>query len=255
MDKTTLIRNFSRCAHSYDAYADVQKRSAAQLLAFTPESSRCMKILEIGCGTGNLTLLLRERFKYAEIKAIDISEKMVEVAAKKLNGKGVKFIIADAETIILDEGFDLIASNACFQWFDDLENALLKYCGLLNEGGTLLFSMFGPSTFGELNAALTNTFRRASTSSVNFYAKEKITGILKRGLKAVKVGETEYRESFPSLRELLNRVKYTGIRGAGFNAGLSFTSRSLQRLEEEYLGKFNEIRATYQVFFCRGLSR
>ncbi len=86
MDKKTLARNFSRCASVYDKHANIQRRAASELMEELPRSD-FTSILEIGCGTGGYTRLLRERFKYAAITSVDIAEKMVAVARQKLKEK------------------------------------------------------------------------------------------------------------------------------------------------------------------------
>lgn len=250
MDKEIIIRNFSRCAYTYDRYADVQKCIALELLKSIKQDG-IDKILEIGCGTGNYTLLLREKFSKAKLKAVDISAKMIEVASGKLKHKRVGFIADDAETINLDEKFDLITSNACFQWFDDLGRAIIKYKDLLNKDGLILFSIFGPATFWELNMVLKYASKNASTAVTKFLAKEMIKRALKNNFKKVEIKETRYEESNSSLRDLLNKIKYTGIRGGGLNAKIVFTRGLLNKLEDIYLREFTHIKATYQVFFCK----
>ena len=86
MDKKTIARNFSRYAYAYDRYSDVQREAAFELLMLI-KKGRFNRIMEVGCGTGNYTLLLREKFKKARIKAVDISDKMIEVASDKLRNK------------------------------------------------------------------------------------------------------------------------------------------------------------------------
>jgi len=250
MDKETLIRNFSRCAHSYDHYADVQKVAALRLLEEIKDKS-FEKILEIGCGTGNYTYLLKERFKDAELKVIDISEKMIEVASKKLNCGGIEFVVADAEKIQLNEDFDLITSNACFQWFEYLEDTLMKYNDALKKNGIILFSLFGPLTFWELGESFKSLLKDVKLESTDFLTKEMIEEILRKNFKDVRIKEVRYKEIFPDLCELLRKIKYTGARGEGFHKtylGLRF----VQKLERLYVDRFNKIEATYQVFFCLG---
>lgn len=252
MDKEILIKNFSRCAHFYDKYADVQKNSALRLLGRI-EKENFNNILELGCGTGNYTVLLRDKFRQSKLKALDISGKMLQVAQEKLAGQNVEFIIADAETVNLREGFDLITSNACFQWFKDLGNTLMKYKGLLGEGGTVLFSTFGALTFLELNKALSCIFKNANFAADNFITKNEINKILKRIFKRAEVEEVFLKETFFSLKELLKKIKYTGVRGEGFNNNTPFTMKILNEIEEVYLNKFGQIKATYQIFLCRGI--
>ena len=254
MDKKTIIRNFSKYAYTYDRYADIQKLTALKLLEDL-DGEVFRKILEIGCGTGNYTLLLRNKFRLALLKVIDISGKMVEVARQKLNDKQIDFIAADAENISVDENFDCITSNACFQWFDDLGKTMEKYTHLLNQDGVILFSIFGPSTFYELNASLRGILENVSVNANHFMSKDRIKEILERNFKRVKLKEVVYKESFLHLRDLLHKIKYSGISIGTLNGKASFNSRLLSRWEEIYLDKFKQIEATYQVFFCRGIKR
>lgn len=265
IDKATITRNFSRRAYSYDKYADIQKRAASGLLDLL-ETNNIKNILELGCGTGNYTYLLREKFSATRLLAVDISAKMVEVACGKFlpalpvrqaggrQGKnnGIEFMVQDAEALDLDEKFDLITSNACFQWFDDLDGAFRKYSELLNKEGVVLFSIFGPETLLELSASLKFLFKNAALASDKFMTKQEILGMMRKYFRKIQVREFRYTESFSCLRELLNKIKYTGIRGEGLNGKLLLTPGSLKKLEEVYLNKFGQIKATYQVFLCSG---
>lgn len=249
MDKEVIASNFSRYAGTYDEYADVQRRSACDLLALLPKRD-FNRILEIGGGTGNYTLLLKEKFRKAKIKTVDISETMTEVASCKIKEARVEFIVADAETIDLKESFDLITSNACLQWFEDLNGSLRKYRGFLRKDGLVVFSAFGPKTFWELNKSLGCIFKNNATASANFFEKNEIRKILSRNFKEARIKEVTYSESFLRVVDLFKKLKYTGTNGNGLGRRISFSARSLRELEEVYLRKFQKIRVTYQVFFC-----
>jgi malonyl-CoA O-methyltransferase len=251
MDKKTIVKNFSRYAHMYDRYSNVQRKAAFELLNMI-KKDRFTKIMDLGCGTGNYTRLLREKFKKAEIKAIDISDKMIEVASDKLRDKDIEFIVKDAENINLDEKFDLITSNACFQWFKDMEKTLLKYRDMLKKDGIILFSAFGPLTFQELNFALGSILKDNSIASAGFIPLEKTKRILHDNFKETGLKEIRYEESFTSLIDLLNKIKYTGARGDGLGSKISLDRETLKEIERAYLDKFHKIKATYQVFFCHG---
>lgn len=251
MDKQIIARNFSRYARAYDKYADIQKRAASELLGLMREGG-FRRILEIGCGTGNYTLLLREKFENASLKAIDISGKMIDVASEKLKDKNIEFIVADAETADIRGDFDCVTSNASFQWFNDLDGALKKYGAVLKKDGIILFSAFGPATFRELSVSLGDVFKGISTASDNFMGKRELATLLEGNFKKARVREAFYEESFPRLKDLLNKIKFSGIRGDGVNGGVIFTPRALKELEKVYLDKFKRISATYQVFYCEG---
>ncbi len=257
MNKKVIIRNFSRYANYYDQYADVQKMAALKLLGQICEKS-FNSVLEIGCGSGNYTVFLRDKFSSARLKAIDISDRMIAIARDKLKGRGVDFIVEDAENSELSENFGLITSNACFQWFSDLEKALIKYKDSLSQNGIISFSIFGPDTFCELNASLRSVTGDSVTAN-GFVKKEIIETLLMRFFRAVVIEEIRYVEFFSSLKELLDKIKYTGIRGEGLTGKTFFGPGLTGRLEKAYWDKFSivnngqkQIPATYQVFLCRG---
>lgn len=251
MRKETIISNFSKYAHTYDLYADVQNYAGRELLKRIKKRS-ADKILEIGCGTGNYTLLLSDKFTDARIKAIDISAKMLEVADRKINDKRITFIVSDAQTLSLKEKFDLITSNGCFQWLEDLDAALIRYKKALKKDGVILFSMFGPRTFWELNIALRQISKEVSIDAADFIGLKRIRQMLSQHFKQVTIEQSRYRESFPCLKDLLNKIKYMGIRGEGLNRRIFFSRQLLKKLEEFYLNKFKGIKATYQILLCRG---
>jgi malonyl-CoA O-methyltransferase len=258
MDKKTIVKNFSRYASLYDRYSHIQSLAAVRLLGVT-KNTNVKKALEIGCGSGNYTALLKERLGGAELKAVDISGKMIEVARGKVKDKNVEFIVADGETIDL-HGFDLITSNACFQWFEDLERALIKYKSMLNKDGALSFSLFGTDTLVELHSTLKAVLLNTATVTDAFLGKQRLEEILARNFKEFNIEEEKFEELFSDLKELLNRIKYTGIRGEGIKEKKFFGPGLLKKIEEAYVDRFSvaspagrRIRATYQVFFCWGL--
>ncbi|MFH0731556.1 MAG: malonyl-ACP O-methyltransferase BioC [Candidatus Omnitrophota bacterium] len=251
MNKEAIRRNFSKYAGYYDQYCNIQNACAQELIGKL-NGAHFNNILDIGCGTGNYTKFLREKFPKAAIKAIDISENMIEIAKLKLSGDNIEFIVADAETIDLDAGFDLLSSNASLQWFENLESALIKYKELLAAGGVALFSVFGPNTFHELDESLKQVFGKSkSISSYNFLEKRKIEAVLSGLFNEIQIEQKIYTEKHASLTDLLKKIKYTGTRGNG--ARTLWSIGTLSRLEDVYKKKFNDITATYEVFFCKAV--
>lgn len=249
IDKNSVIRNFSRAARLYDEYADIQKSAAYELLGRLPENGYS-SILEIGCGTGIYTSLLKERFNKSVLKAVDISSEMVRVAEDKLKG-GVEFMVADAENMLPEGEFGLITSNASMQWFLDLEAAFKNCSGRLEERGILLFSIFGPQTFWELDAVLKSIFKGKSVPAAQFNSKDALAAMLGRDFKDVVIDEINYTENHSSLAGLLNKIKYTGTAGARSGKDIFIGPGRLKEIEGAYMSAFGGIRATYQVFFCR----
>jgi len=253
-EKEIIKRNFSRFAASYDDYCGVQNSVGAKLIA-GGDSQNFTKILDVGCGTGNYTSLLRNKFPDARIKALDISKKMIEVARKKLPAEKIDFVVADAGRYVGGREFDLVTSNACFQWFDDLGKAVGNLTAALESGGVILFSIFGPLTFCELCKSLSSIYgKKAAISSSAFAGKDKIERILGKYFDSFSIKEEILKQSYDSLPEMLNTIKYTGTRGAGIN-GQRLSRAKITELEEIYKELFGRVVATYQIFYCRAKGR
>lgn len=253
IDKNKIKANFSKYAKYYDMYCNIQRLSAKRLIGYIDTGS-FGKIIDIGCGTGNYTEMLRDKFPFAEIKAVDISKEMVEIAREKLKDKNVKFYVCDGEKLKGKQRYELITSNVCFQWFEDLDEALLLYNDLLIENGYILFSIFGPLTFKELEYSLCNLFGAdIDISSNSFKDKEYIKSIMQKIFSDVIVEEIIYKERYNSLCQLLESIKYTGSKGDGLKKNTFWTPEMIARLDMIYRKEFNDITATYQLFFCRGV--
>jgi len=275
IDKRIIEENFSKHAWEYDQHSRIQNFCASRLIKEVNANS-FLSILDIGCGTGNYTRLLKDRFPQAKIKAVDISAEMIEVAKEKFGDGEVEFIVADAESFNLEEEFDLISSNASFQWFGDLRSDLTRYKQVLGRGGLILFSTFGPKTFFQLHSCLEEFLGKPlSISASNFLKRREVEEILKGIFSEVQVKEEIYNQNYNSLLELLESLRCTGTRGNGLRGEIFWTPRRVASIEEIYRKRFSApakgwsqpeagqpvgegsggkgIVATYQIFFCRGI--
>ena len=158
--KQGIRRNFARRAASYDRHAEMQRFMAHGLVAAAGDSlARAGRILEIGCGTGYLTGLLRQANGAARLVALDLDAALVAAARRRLGPEaGVSWLVADGETS-LRGSFDLIIANATFQWFTRPGETLAAYYRSLAPGGVLAFSTLGPQTFQELAESLDRAAR------------------------------------------------------------------------------------------------
>lgn len=88
IDKQLVRKNFSRHAHEYDLYAKIQTLMAHKLMEMISQQTinTFHSVLEIGCGTGNLTKLLLEQFPKSNYTIIDLTESMIQQTKHKLKG-------------------------------------------------------------------------------------------------------------------------------------------------------------------------
>lgn len=98
-----------------------------------------MKILDLGCGTGNLTYKLANLG--CNVTGIDISEKMLEEAMRKsVNGNGtVDFYKMNGDNIDFeDNSFDCVISNAAFEFIENPEEVLQELFRVLKPNGIVV---------------------------------------------------------------------------------------------------------------------
>jgi trans-aconitate 2-methyltransferase len=72
------------------------------------------RIIDLGCGPGNSTEVLRERWPKASIAGLDSSPQMIETA--RATYPRIEWIVTDASRWIPEEPYDLVFSNAMLQW-------------------------------------------------------------------------------------------------------------------------------------------
>ncbi|MFU8818294.1 MAG: alpha/beta fold hydrolase [Desulfurivibrio sp.] len=94
--KAAIRRRFDRAAATYDANADIQRRTLDLLLPHLPPPAEVAEILELGCGTGNYTEHLLRHYPAARLTALDFSQAMLEQARSKImvSGHGAPHLAA-----------------------------------------------------------------------------------------------------------------------------------------------------------------
>ena len=94
-------------------------------------------ILDLGCGPGNSTTILKEKFPCSKVIGADNSDEMLEKARSIY--PEIEFIKLDANGDFrdLNEKFDILFSNACIQWLPDHRKLLPKLFSLLKTDGIL----------------------------------------------------------------------------------------------------------------------
>ncbi len=251
-DKETISRKFSRAAATYDKYADVQKESATRLAELLPQI-KLDRILEIGCGTGNYTKLLHEKYPVTEISALDFSMEMVEQARKKIQNKQVNFFCLDGEKYLAEEKkFDLITSNGALQWFIRPYAAFTRIGRRLTENGWFICAIFGPETLVELQNAFNDVLgRRIKLAASSFLTREQLQNSLVDIFDRVEIDELRLIRRYDSLFELLHHLRKTGT--SGFQrSGLSLNRQLIREVDKWFAAGCGH-RVSYQIFMicCR----
>ena len=114
-----------------------QRTQPAVDLAMRVVEKRPKTVVDIGCGPGNSTAVLRRIFPEAELLGIDSSPDMIERARRE--HPDLRFRLCDARA--LEGQYDLLFSNACLQWIPDHASLIPALMDKLREGGTLAVQM------------------------------------------------------------------------------------------------------------------
>src|SRR5262245_839113 len=123
-------------AAQYLKFAQERARPFLDLLAQV-NCERPASIVDLGCGAGNLTRLLAERWPAARVLGIDTSAEMLAQAQPHTISGRLGFVQADLATWSPPAPVDLLVSNAALQWAPDHERLLTRFAQMLAPGGTL----------------------------------------------------------------------------------------------------------------------
>ena len=122
----------------YLAFDSERSRPALDLLARVPLQAP-NRVVDLGCGAGNVTRMLRARWPAADLLGVDRSEARLAAAARTC--EGVSWRQADLATWRPDAPVDVLFSNAALHWADDHRSLIPRLIGLLAPGGCLAVQM------------------------------------------------------------------------------------------------------------------
>lgn len=130
----------------YLAYDDLRLRPGRDLLARVPVEDP-QRVVDLGCGPGNLTLLLAERWPRAEVAGVDADDAMLAEADARDPDRRVSWMPGDIATWAAAHRVDVVFSNAALHWVGDHPTVLQRWLGQLAPGGALAVQV--PDNFDE----------------------------------------------------------------------------------------------------------
>ena len=253
--KENVALRFGRGATTYDSVTPVQQQMGADLLAlvrpYSP-SGAIRRVLELGCGCGSLTRVLRQIYPEAVITAVDLSEDMIAHARR--SGIHADWVCADAESFVKQghQAYDLIISNSAVQWFSAPADTLAACRARLTAQGILAWSTFTDGTFAELKSAFRVAYEELGLAPQTHWLPLRAFNDWKQLVAQGKPIQRYYSLEYNGVSEFLRAVKA---------AGASFTGRSpimlrpdvYRRMQAIYREQFpaasgQGIRVTYEGF-------
>jgi trans-aconitate 2-methyltransferase len=198
----------------YLKFGDERTRAARDLLFRVP-LARAEHIVDLGCGPGNSTALLRERWPGARITGVDNAPEMLARAGK--DHPDIAWVLDDAATYVPDPPADLLFANAVFHWVPDHGALFPALLDRLRPGGVLAVQM--PHSFDEPSHRLMRETRAAVAPRQPVAGAAVAVGdaafyydLLAPRARAVDVWRTTYAHVMADAEAIVEWVKGTGLR-------------------------------------------
>jgi trans-aconitate 2-methyltransferase len=130
----------------YLQFAAERGRPFDDLLARVPEADPAV-VVDLGCGPGNLTRTLADRWPRARVHGVDSSPEMVQRAVAEGTSDRLGFSVGDLRDWRPDGPVDVLVSNATLQWVPDHLALLPNLVDAVRPGGWFAFQV--PGNFGD----------------------------------------------------------------------------------------------------------
>ncbi len=154
LDKRAVRRVFTRAAAAYDHASHLEREVMRRLLEhLDPVRLEPARILDVGVGTGASTRALAARYRKARVTGIDVSSSMLSQARRAAPRLWPRqsYACTDAEQLALaGHLFGLVFSNLALPWCNEPARVLAEALRVLQPGGLMALSTYGPDTLREL---------------------------------------------------------------------------------------------------------
>ncbi len=238
---------------SYLKFQDERTQPSKDLVSRI-DIARPASIIDVGCGPGNSTKVLRQRWPHSRIIGLDSSPEMI--ARAKETYPRENWLTADAAEWECAERFDVVFSNAALQWIPNHEFLIRKLWDRVNDGGALAVQV-PANTESPLFRAVTTVSRRNEWKDrlsgcgklFTYHAPEFYYDLLSEASKRVSIWQTTYFHVMANHQGLLDWYASTGMRPyleklADDGQRLSFREHVL----EEIRGRF-ALRKDRKILF------
>jgi malonyl-CoA O-methyltransferase len=237
-DSRQVRRAFSRSASSYAAAAQLQHQVEARLLesldflddpALKREAPQ--RVLDLGCGTGSGAMAMQKRWPKAQVLAMDIALPMLRQTHQSSSRwnpfvRTPQVVCADARALPLaDASVDVLFSNLCLQWIEDLDAVFAGFRRVLKPHGLLLVSTFGPDTLWELREAFAQADDRPHVSPFGNIAAFG-DALVRAGFHQPVIDRELDTTHYPDLPSLMRELRAIGATNALHSRRHTLTGRA-----------------------------
>ena len=241
IDKVLIAQRFAKAGQSYIEQAVVQKQISAQLFEYLkmycPQS--LPSVLEIGCGSGNLTHLFHS---YFQVDQLFLNDLYADVDQHFSTIENIAWLIGDIEQLHLPQSLDAVISSSALQWMTDLPTLLHRIHDALKPNAYFGFSTFGSDNLTEI--------KQLTGQGLNYISLEFLKRQLEQQNFEVLLIEQEVKQIyFDHPKSVLQHLKATGVTATAKSH--RWTKQSLQQFYSDYQQFYDEqgFRLTYHPIY------
>jgi len=201
---------------TYLTFNAQRTRPAAELLSRVA-CEKPARVIDLGCGPGNSTALLAQRWPGADLEGLDSSPEML--AEAKASGVHARWTQGDVSTWTPDAPFDVVFSNATLQWVGDHATLLPKLISHVAAGGVLAIQV--PNNFDDPCHTLIHDVAKEGPWADklkgvrdwwNVLEPESYFGILEPATANIDIWETRYVQVLEGADAVYRWMSGTGLR-------------------------------------------
>lgn len=237
MESNKIIRDrFARARNSYDQNALAQRKICDKLFQLLkPHCTTKAKVLELGCGTGNLSKLLSS-LDPMEVTLNDLCPNYKEILDSKLEGQEYSFRAVDARELVSElkksgKSYDLIASSSAIQWLEKPVELLRSSISLLQKGGVMAISSFAEGNISEVTSISGNGLHYPDLEEYKEMVESENCEILHLIREDITI-------NFDSAFEILSHLKQSGVTAS--SRSRRWTKGDLMAFVGEYNRRFRK---------------
>ena len=241
INKALVAQRFAKAGQSYVEHAVVQKQISAQLFeylkVYCPQN--LASVLEIGCGSGNLTHLFQTHFQFEQLFLNDL---YADVEQHFSTIQNIAWLIGDIEQLTLPQSLDAVISSSALQWMTDLPTLLHRIHDALKPNAYFGFSTFGSDNLTEI--------KQLTGQGLNYISLEFLKRQLEQQNFEVLFIEQEVKQIyFDHPKSVLQHLKATGVTATAKSH--RWTKQSLQQFYSDYQQFYDEqgFRLTYHPIY------